>query len=134
MVSLNDYLSSSGKYPERVKSSELTPELLKNAANLLERVNALLVELNISNAKVSSGFRPSSVNGAIKNAAKASLHMSCRAIDLADADGALDTLIGSRDDLLKKHGLWQEHPDATIGWSHIDNKDRGKRARNRFVP
>lgn len=134
MITLNDYLSSSGKYKGRVKDPDCTQLVINNAENLLMAVNALLSELGVKSVTVSSGFRPSSVNGAIKNAAKASLHMSGRAIDLVDVDGSLDALISSRDDLLKKHGLWQEHSDATIGWCHLDDKDRGVRPKNRFVP
>lgn len=134
MISLQDYLSASGRYPERVNSAELTPELLKNAENLLERVNLMLVELGIKNVKVSSGFRPLAVNAGVPGSAKKSLHMSCNAIDIHDRDGSLDKLIESRDDLKKKYGLWQESPAATINWCHLDNKNRGVRAKNTFLP
>lgn len=134
IITINDYLSSSGKYKSRTRDPDCTQLVKDNAEKLLMAVNGLLSELGITTVTVSSGFRPSSVNGKIKNAAKASLHMSGRAIDLVDVDGKLDALVGSRDDLLKKYGLWQEHPDATPGWFHCDNKERSKRPKNRFVP
>lgn len=134
MISLQDYLTASGKYPERASSPELTPELLANASLLLQAVNALLAELHIHNAKVSSGFRPSTVNAGVPGAAKRSLHMQCLACDIHDRDGSLDKLIESRDDLKKKHGLWQESPAATPSWLHIDCKNRGVRAKNTFMP
>lgn len=133
-ITLKDLLTSSGKYPEREKHKEVTPEVIKNAETLLKAVNSLLTDLKIDKATVSSGFRPSDVNSAIPNAAKKSLHMIGCAIDIADADGALDKLIESRDDLKKKYGLWQENPGDTKGWMHLDNKDRGKRSKNTFNP
>lgn len=131
---MKDYLTSSGKYPDRAKHKELTPEIIKNAERLLKNVNAFLTELGITTATVSSGFRPSDVNSAIPNAAKRSLHMTGRAVDLSDPDGKLDALIESRDDLKKKYTLWQESPGATKGWSHLDDKDRGTRDNNTFIP
>lgn len=134
MISLQDYLTASGKYPERANSPELTPEILANAVLLLQAVNSLLAELHIHNAKVSSGFRPSTVNAAVPGAAKRSLHCTGNAIDIHDRDGSLDKLIESRDDLKKKYGLWQESPAATPQWLHMDQKNRGVRAKNTFLP
>lgn len=134
MLTLKDILTSSGKYPDREHHPEVTPEVIINATNLLKKVNALISELGIAVPKVSSGFRPSDVNKAIPNAAKRSLHMVGSAIDLVDPDGKLDALIESRDDLKKKHGLWQESPAATNGWCHLDQNPRGKRDKNTFIP
>ena len=134
MITLKDYLTASGKYPERENHKEVTEEVINNAKRLLKLVNGILEELGIEKATVSSGFRPSEVNSATKNAAKKSLHMMGRAIDLADPDGSLDKLLESRDDLKKKYEVWQESPSATKGWCHIDDKDRGKRPKNTFIP
>ena len=134
MINLNDYLTSSGSYPDRAKSPELTPELVSNANMLLPKVNALLDELGIKNVKISSGFRTSEANAATPNSAKKSNHCICLAIDILDSDGKLDELVGKHDDLLKKYGLWQESPEHTKGWIHLDCKDRGKRDKNVFIP
>lgn len=133
-ITIKDLLTASGKYPSREKHPEVTKEVLDNAAKLLEKVNAFLNELGVEEAKVSSGFRPSSVNASTPGAAKRSLHMQGRAIDLEDPSGELDKLISSRDDLKKKYGLWQESPAHTQNWAHIDDKDRGPRAENTFIP
>ena len=133
-ISLKDYLTASGKYPERENHPELTPELKKNAESFLKTLNAFLAEIGLTNVKVSSGFRPSAVNASTPGSAKKSLHMICLACDIEDSDGSKDNLVDSRDDLLKKHGLWQESPAATKGWLHLDNKDRGKRPKNQFIP
>lgn len=134
MITLKNYLTANGKYPERENHPELTEEVIKNANNLLDKVNKFLTELGIKDAKVSSGFRPSSVNSSIPNAAKRSLHMSCQAIDLVDPKGELDDLVSKNDALKKKYGLWQESSKATPTWLHLDIKDRGVRKDNTFIP
>lgn len=134
IISLEDHLSSSGKYPDRMSDPECTDEVKNNAKKLLVQVNQLLNDLGITNCKVSSGFRTQAANAAIPTAAKKSLHMIGLAIDIEDKDGSLDKLIENNDDLLKKYGLWQELPAKTIGWIHLDIKDRGKRDKNQFIP
>lgn len=120
MISLKDYLTASGKYPERENHKEATQEVKDSALKLIPKVEALLAELGIKEVKVSSGFRPSEVNAGIAGAAKKSLHMTGNAIDLEDPEGKLDKLIMEHPELLKKHGLWLEHPDSTKGWCHLD--------------
>ncbi len=141
MITVQDLLTSSGKYPERANSHELTQEFLNNADTLINTINSFFQDLGIDTPKISSGFRPSDVNAKIKNAAKQSLHQSCRAVDFDDVSGELDKLIVSRDDLKKKYSIWQEacgssslYPDKTPSWCHLDNKDRGHRADNIFNP
>ena len=90
IITLEDYLTSSGKYPERAKHPECTDELKDKALNLITRVNAFLIDVGIQDAKVSSGFRPSSVNKGIKNASRKSNHMDGDALDLADPKGEID--------------------------------------------
>ncbi len=134
MISLNDYITSSGKYPERAKHVELTEEVRKNATILLELVNVLLVDLNVENVKVSSGFRPSDVNSKVPGAAKGSLHKVGMAIDLEDAEGSIDELIAKHPEMLDKYGLWLENPASTNGWSHLDNGTRPARKIRIFHP
>lgn len=134
MISLNDYLSASGKYPERVNSKELTPEYLKNAENLLERVNALLAELGVKSVKVSSGFRPNSANKAAGGATK-SAHLRCMAVDLVDGKNqTLGKTLLKFPDLLRKHGLFMENILYTSSWVHLDCVPRKDRASRTFVP
>lgn len=134
LLTLNDLITASGKYPDRLNSSELTQDVIENLKLLLAHVNPFLAELGLKSVKVSSGFRPSAVNSKLPNAAKRSLHMIGKAVDLEDADGSLDALIESRDDLKKRYGLWQESPTATKGWSHIDIGIRSAREKNTFLP
>lgn len=133
-ITLKDYLTASGKYPERENHPEATAEVKAAAEKLLVKVNAFLDELAIEKRKVSSGFRPSAVNAATPGSAKKSLHMTGHAIDLEDPTGELDQKIDARDDLKKKYGLWQESPAHTKNWAHLDDKDRGPRPKNTFIP
>lgn len=135
MLSLNDWITSSGKYPERAKSEELTDEVKSNATKLIDVVNSFLSELQPEGPiSVSSGFRPSSVNSGIKHAAKRSLHISGFAVDIADPDGTLDEAIKKCPELLDKYGLWLEDPGHTPGWSHLDMGTRSDRPIRIFIP
>jgi hypothetical protein len=134
VITLRDFLTASGKYPDRESSEELTEELLGNASILLDKVNKFLQDIEIQGGtlKVSSGFRPAAVNAAIPNAAKKSNHMICKAIDLEDHDGSLDALVAKHPDLLRKYELFQEDPESTKGWCHLDFGTRGDRPSRQF--
>lgn len=127
MLTRNDIITASGKYPERLKHPELTTEVIKNIDTLIIKVNAFLQDLGITNIKVSSGFRPSEVNAGTKGAAKKSYHMIGMAVDLEDPHGDLDKLIKSKPELLDKYELWLENPDSTPTWTHLDIGTRSKR-------
>lgn len=111
---------------DKTYAAELTEDVKKNADILINKINSLLKDLNwTQTVEVSSGWRPAAINGATANAAKKSLHMSGEACDLKDdKDQTLAKLIMSKPELLKKHGLWLEHPEATKGkntnWCHLD--------------
>lgn len=124
ILTLNDYLTSSNRYPERLKSPELNDTIKANATELLKRVNALLAELGITEASISSGFRPSSVNSAIPNAAKKSAHMTGEALDIVD-DKSQSLCKACTKELLIKHGLYREDSDYTKGWCHLQTRVTG---------
>lgn len=98
-------------------------EITENAAELLERVNALLedcvpIEAAVA-PRVNSGWRPAAYNATIANAAPKSKHITGQAIDVADPDGELDEYLIDNPQILARHGLWMEHPLATKGWCHL---------------
>lgn len=134
IIKLNDYITASGKYPERINDKECTKAVKDNALVLLNKVNQLLEELGIKTATVSSGFRPSAVNAATKGAAKKSLHMSGRAIDLYDPKHEIAHKILANPELLKKYDLWMEDIAATPRWTHLDNGTRTERPLRIFKP
>lgn len=113
---------------------EYTKELQSNAMAFLERLNAFLEEIGIEHAEVSSGWRPAAINANVANAAKKSLHMTCKACDLKDLDGKLDILFATRPDLLRKYGLFLESPEHTSSWTHLDCGQRADRPSRIFIP
>jgi hypothetical protein len=127
VIDLEAYITASGKYKDRLDSNELTKEVKDNAVLLLNKVNQLLKELGIDKASVSSGFRPSAVNAATKGAAKKSLHMIGKAVDIVDPKNELYDKIFARPDLLTKYKLWMEDKSATPTWAHLDDGDRPDR-------
>ena len=137
LISYEDYVTSKGRYPDRLNSLELTPEVKTNISELLNKVNSLLEELGITSVDISSGFRTSESNAKVLNAAKKSLHMVGQAIDIIDAkDQKLskklqeDAEKNKENSLITKYGLWLEHPQHTIGkntnWCHLDTSKSRK--------
>lgn len=119
---------------------QLTPEIEKNAAETIKRVNALLSDLGwTKDTQVSSGWRPHAINKETPGASKTSTHTIGQGVDLVDdKNQTLGKLILSRPELLKKHGLWLEDLSNTIGansnWVHLDWKQRSPRAIQVFRP
>ncbi len=120
MITLTDYwMGRDAAYPDL-----LTDVLRAAAAETVAKANLLLSSFRTSTKndeprKVSSGWRPPSVNAATPNAAAKSKHMSGQAIDIADPEGDLDEWCLSHPEQLEAIGLWQEHPSATKGWTHL---------------
>ena len=105
--------------------SELTEQIKENANKLLNKVNLLLAELGYKSCKVSSGWRPPSLNKTVTNAAKASAHQTGEAIDLLDdSNQSLIKLITK--ELLEKYDLYREDGDFTKGkytnWCHLQTR------------
>lgn len=124
---------------EKTYSSELTQEIINNINELLDKVNGLLFELGIKTASVSSGWRPSAINSGVPNAAKKSLHMTGKAVDiLDDKDQSLAKKILTRPELLTNYSLWLEDPSHTKGqntnWVHLDFGVRKERSLRVFKP
>lgn len=112
----------------RIKESQLTDELRLNASKLLEAVNNLFKDSGFTLLKLSSGYRSAAINASV-GGAKRSLHMTCRALDIADPHGAIENWVNTQQDNLAALGLWQEHPDSTPGWVHLDIGVRAAKAR-----
>ena len=146
-ITEEDIVTSSGRYPERAKSSELTDEVRRNIKDTANRVNALLNELNWNEkVLISSGFRTSVSNAVTKGAAKKSSHMMGKAVDIVQPknDNKLGKLIRQtqgdegRGGILARHGLMMESIEVTIGqqtsWVHLDTVPRAYRATYEFKP
>ncbi len=124
MITLQDLITASGKYPERANHKELTQDVKDNAMKLLAKVNPMLKELGITKVSVSSGWRPSSVNANTKGSSKKSLHMSGFAVDLVGHE-AYDA-IEKNPAILKKYSLWVEDKQSAPTWTHIDCSETRK--------
>ncbi len=137
ILTVYDWLTSSGRYPWRANHKEVTPELLDKAADYIAKLNAVIRDLHIKSPKFSSGFRPSEVNKKTANASKTSHHMGKDprgvAGDLEDFDGKIDFEFLMNIEVLEKHGLYLEDPKHTEGWCHTQNvpPKSGKRI---FIP
>lgn len=118
MLTLDDLLISSGRYPDRKSSPECTYEVILNAGVLLARVNALLSHLGVT-ASVTSGFRTKAANAAAGGAPH-SAHLLGKAVDLFDPLGGLDKCI--TDELLAQFDLYREDPARTKGWVHLQTR------------
>lgn len=120
MITLTDYWMGRDKqYPK-----DLTPEIEKNAEVTVAKANLLLSKFREATSdtelrKVTSGWRPSAVNATTPGAAPKSRHMTGEAVDLADSEGDLDQWCIDHPEVLEGIGLWQEHPSATKGWTHV---------------
>lgn len=101
----------------REVANPLTTECYHNLDKLLEALNKFRVIYG-KIMVVTSGYRPAAINAAA-GGAKASNHMICLAADFRDPDGSLDSYCLNHPEILEQCGLWQEHPDSTPGWAHL---------------
>jgi hypothetical protein len=101
----------------RDKLFPLSSELEANLHKLLGAINKFREKYGHP-LFVSSGYRPGFFNAAA-GGAKKSNHMICLAVDFKDPYGTLDAFCMENPDILEDCGLWQEHPDSTPGWCHL---------------
>lgn len=130
MITIDDMLTSSGKFPDRPKRWPPGDELLENATITASRVNMLLILFGESRG-LSSGYRPPAINKATKGAATKSTHMTCKAADIEDPDGKLDRWI--TDEVLEHCDLYREHPNHTDGWCHVQTSPP-KSGKRTYIP
>ncbi len=128
-ITIEDYLMGRADFMS-LEASHQT-----NILKLLQSVNNLLQDFYDKEQlerETSSGYRTKQdhqriyddMNAKRKNAGLAevkipwgSKHLSGAAIDLKDADDKLKKFCTV--EILKKHGLYMEHPDYTDSWCHL---------------
>jgi len=103
---------------DKTHPSDLTPAIIKNASDLLAKVNALLSLFGYPRG-VNSGWRPKTVQMEINPRAPNSKHITGQAIDLEDRDGKLKEWCVFHQDQLERFGLYMEHPEDTPTWVHL---------------
>lgn len=128
MITLEEYLMGRpALYPE-----DFNEKVQLNAQQLVDRVNALLVQMALSGVApevnphsgswVSSGWRPATLNAHTPGAAVRSKHITGEAVDLYDPEGAVDDWCMTHlPPISHEIGLWMEHPSATKGWCHLQS-------------
>jgi len=112
MINMDDYLM------DREVQFPLSVAMKGDALVMVLRVNELLCAFG-QPRPVTSGYRPGPINTSTPGAAKNANHLICRACDLQDQDGLLDSFCLSNLPLLQKIGLWLESPHFTPGWCHV---------------
>lgn len=133
-LTLQDWITSSGKYPWRATHKELTEEVKKRAEILVMKHNDFLDELDYKGKrKYSSGFRPSDVNKKTPGASKTSTHMSGEGGDIEDTERIIVTLAMTNPKVLEKHKLYLEDPKYTPTWAHLQYRPT-KSGKHVFIP
>lgn len=102
-------------------SKELTPEITANAQETVRKVNQLLSMYQGHVGKVSSGWRPKSINDATKNSGKSSNHLIGQAVDIQDLNRELAAWCVLHTNELALCGLWIEDPRYTPTWTHFQS-------------
>lgn len=117
-LTLDDILTSSGKFKKRPIDYPPPQATIAHAEDLLVRLNRLVMywERPIT---ISSGYRPAAINDRINGASKSSHHIICAAADLVDKDGKLAAFCMNDLPMLEHLGLWMEHPESTKCWVHL---------------
>jgi hypothetical protein len=115
MISRDDYFKGRDKqFP-----NEFTDDVLKNADKIIARASELLSAFG-EKRKVSSGWRPTSINKQV-GGAKNSQHIYGNAVDIEDKDGRLKKFCVENIERLIEIGLWMEDVTATPTWVHLQS-------------
>ena len=115
-------------------AEEFTDEILTHATITVGKVNELLARAGRSDIhRVTSGWRPRSVNDATSNAAANSRHLTGQAADLSDNDRNLCGWCVDNLDVLTEIGLWMEDPRWTPTWLHVQTVPP-KSGKHVFIP
>lgn len=112
-----------GKYPV----SDITPLMEVNLSKLLDALNKFR-GLYGKPMTVNSGLRTPEHNAKVGGSPKSS-HLSGEACDFRDPDGELDNYCMTHQDILEQCGLYLEHPDSTLGWTHLQIRRPGSGSR-----
>lgn len=138
-ITLEELITASGKFPERLNSPDLTPQVKENLKKFRLILIEFLKELGVLKVTFSSGFRPIKANKKAGGATN-SAHIRGLACDIEDNNGMLKQAIRENaekygyNDLLHKYKLWMEHEDFTPTWCHIDAAERWERKIRIFRP
>ena len=117
---------------DKTFADEYTEQISENLDVLLQKMNVVRSAYG-KPMKVSSGWRPTSINGMIKGASPKSNHMIGCAVDISDPDGALMDWCLQNLDLLKALELHLEDFRYTPTWVHFQTV-QPKSKKRIFIP
>ena len=117
-LTINDILTSSGKFPDRPVKYRPLKATLAHAADLCAKLNRLQMYWQ-RQLVLSSGYRPPAINAKTAGAAKHSLHQICAAADIVDPEGKLGEYCLADLPMLEHIGLYLEDPSFTPTWCHL---------------
>jgi len=128
-----DYWFGPDEVDRRIKyAKSFLPEYEQNGDDVQQRIAAVVTAFR-SETEIelpegySSGWRPGAVNEATSNAGKLSNHLTARAGDKRDSpDGEFAWWCFRTPGILERHGLWMEHPVATVVRAWMTAKDQGR--------
>lgn len=136
MLDIHSYWTGSDTIDRRVsyktEYEARKDELETNATDVQERIQKVADifehETGIILKRYSSGWRPQIVNETTAHSGKLSNHILARAGDVADTpDGHFAWWCFHNQPILAEHGLWMEHPSATVleakrtPWCHLQS-------------
>ena len=122
MLTLTEYVGP------HFDSDDWTPKRQENAEMLMEACAMLQTTMVAAGVRFPTnpatgsgisgqtfgGFRPQSC----PQGAPDSAHKEGLAVDRYDPHGEIDAWLMKHEDVLAEHGIYIEHPDKTIHWSH----------------
>ncbi len=118
---VRDILTSSGKYPRRIKDCPPNAFQIGNAGEVAARLNRVQISFG-RQLVLSSGYRTKAVNKA-EGGSPDSWHLDCGAADIEDADGKLCAFVHAEEGLMAHFGLWIEKTHRKDGtrrsWVHF---------------
>ena len=122
MITPTDYFGKFIQHKDATPAVHMAANRLLNAVNLLmsmAEADGVKFPINpVTHSQVSGakygGFRPRECSiGAGRSA-----HKTAEAVDIYDPDDEIDKWCLSNTDKLEEVGIYLEHPDYTVGWSH----------------
>lgn len=116
-VTVDDVLTTSGKYRKRAIDFPPTPEMMINAARLARALSSVSLSTH-RDLVLTSGYRPTPINRKVGGAPN-SWHIHCAAADVADPKWELAKWVRAEEAFCAHLGLWMEDPRDTPGWVHF---------------
>lgn len=128
-----DYWHGPDEEDRRIKyAKSFKPEYQENGDDTQRRIGAVVIAFEADTSiklpeGYSSGWRPDAVNEITSNAGKKSNHLTADGGDKRDnVDGAFAWWCYRNKGVLEQHGLWMEHPVATVvrAWETAKKQER----------